>query len=381
MLKRLAIESSEAGEAETGRGALHVVLGSAPGVGKTWAMLNEGRRLRDSGVDVVCGYIETHGRAETADQIGDLEIIPRTSIPYRGVVVEEMDVAAILARKPAVCLVDELAHTNVPGSEREKRWQDVEVLRDAGIDVISTLNIQHLESLNDIIESITGVRVRETLPDDILEAPTTVALIDLPPDALRDRLREGKIYPSERAQLAMTQFFRVGNLTALRELALRRVAEGVETALERYMFEHDIHGPWAATETVMACFGPGPLAGQVLGHAWRIAHGLAASFVAIHATAVPLDELPDAQRRIIERDAELAEDLGAEVVIAHGPDLVKSILSVAQERNVTLIVIGHSTRSRWQELRQRSLVTELIRHARGYDLHIVADKGNTPDNT
>ena len=165
MLERLAAESGETGAADAGRGSLHVFLGSAPGVGKTWAMLNEGRRLKAAGVDVVCGYVETHGREETADQIGDLEVIPRKQISYRSVVVEEMDVDAILARKPAVCLVDELAHTNVPGSEREKRWEDVEVLRDARIDVISTINIQHLESLNDIIESITGVRVRETLPD------------------------------------------------------------------------------------------------------------------------------------------------------------------------------------------------------------------------
>ncbi len=375
MLERLAAESGGTGAADTGRGSLHVFLGSAPGVGKTWAMLNEGRRLMAAGVDVVCGYVETHGREETADQIGDLEVIPRQQISYRGVVVEEMDVDAILARKPAVCLVDELAHTNVPGSEREKRWEDVEVLRDAGIDVISTLNIQHLESLNDIIESITGVRVRETLPDWLLEEPTTVALVDLHPETLRQRMREGKIYPADRAQAAMSQFFRAGNLTALRELALRRVAEGVEVALEQYMADHQIAGPWAATETVMACFGPGPLAGQVLRHAWRLARGLDASFVAVHATKVPVRDLPDEKRRVIERDSELAEDLGAEVVIVEGPYFVNSILKVARERNVTLIVIGHSTRSRWQELRTHSLVTELIRHARGYDILVVADRG------
>jgi two-component system, OmpR family, sensor histidine kinase KdpD len=375
MLERLAAESGSPDSANTGRGSLHVFLGSAPGVGKTWAMLNEGRRLMAAGVDVVCGYVETHGREETAVQIGDLEVIPRQQISYRGVVVEEMDVDAILARRPAVCLVDELAHTNVPGSEREKRWEDVEVLRDAGIDVISTLNIQHLESLNDIIESITGVRVRETLPDRLLEAPTTVALVDLHPETLRQRMREGKIYPADRAQAAMSQFFRAGNLTALRELALRRVAEGVEVALEQYMADHQIAGPWAATETVMACFGPGPLAGQVLRHAWRLARGLDASFVAVHATNFPVRDLPDEKRRVIERDSELAEDLGAEVVIVEGSDFVNSILNVARERNVTLIVIGHSTRSRWQELRKHSLVTELIRRARGYDILVVADRG------
>jgi two-component system sensor histidine kinase KdpD len=378
MLESMTTEPGVADEyGHTGRGTLHVFLGSAPGVGKTWAMLNEGRRLQAAGVDVVCGYIETHGREETAAQLGDLEIIPRQQIHYRGVVVEEMDVGAILARKPGICLVDELAHTNVPGSERAKRWEDVEVIRDAGIDVISTLNIQHLESMNDIIESITGVRVRETLPDAILDAPTTVALIDLPPDAIRRRLREGKIYPPDRARAAMTQFFRTGNLTALRELALRQVAEGVESSLEHYMAEHHISGPWAATETVMACFGPGPLAGQVLRRGWRLAHRLAATFIAVHATPVPLSELPVEKRRVIERDSELAEDLGAEVLIVEGSDLVQSILTIARERNVTQIVIGHSTRSRWQELRRRSLVTELIRHARGYDIHVVADKGDS----
>jgi two-component system sensor histidine kinase KdpD len=366
--------------ARTGtRGALQVYLGAAPGVGKTWAMLNEGRRLHDSGVDVVCGFIETHGRAETAAQIGDLEVVPRLQLAYRGVLIEEMDTAAILRRRPAVCLVDELAHTNAPGSEREKRWQDVEVLRDAGIAVLATLNVQHLESVNDIIEDITGVRVRETVPDAILADPTTVLLIDLPPEGLRQRLREGKIYPPDRASAAIDNYFRVGNLIALREIALRQVAEGVETALEKYMADHQIAGPWAATETVLACFGPGPLASQVLRHAWRMASGLNAGFIALHATKVPLAQLPADQQRVIKRDRELAEDLGAEVIIVEGADLVESILSVAGRHNVTQIVIGHSQRPRWQELLGRSLVTELIRRARGYDIHVVADRGNHPN--
>ncbi|HYI15987.1 MAG TPA: universal stress protein [Thermomicrobiales bacterium] len=377
LLRRIGDEGGAQG-LHTGRGGLHVFLGSAPGVGKTWAMLNEGRRLRDAGIDVVCGYVETHGRRETEAQIGDLELIPRKAVAYRGVIVEEMDVDAILAREPAVCLVDELAHTNAPGSERDKRWQDVELLRDAGISVITTLNIQHLESLNDIIESITGVRVRETLPDWLLDAPATVTLIDLDPETLRQRLRDGRIYPVDRAEAAMGQFFRAGNLTALRELALRRVAEGVEVALERYMADHQIAGPWAATETVLACFGTGPLASQVLRHAWRLARGLDASFVAVHATKVPLAELPDVDRRVIERDIELAEDLGAEVVIAQGTDYVRAILDIARQQNATQIVIGHSQRPRWHELLGRSLVTELIRHARGYDIHVVADRGTAP---
>jgi two-component system sensor histidine kinase KdpD len=382
MLARIA-EESEAPSYEHDRaprrGKLHVYLGAAPGVGKTYAMLLEGRRLRAAGVDVVCGFIETHGRAETAAQIGDLEVVPRRQIHYRGVIIEEMDTEAIVTRAPRVCLVDEIAHTNAPGSEREKRWQDVEVLRAAGIAVLATLNIQHLESLNDVVEAITGIAVRETVPDHVLEDPTTVSLVDLHPDALRERLREGKIYPGERARQAMENYFRTGNLTALREIALRRVAAGVESSLEQYMASHDIAGPWAATETVMACFGSGPLSGQVLRHAWRLARGLDASYLAVHATRVPFDEIPEAERRILERDMELAEDLGAEVVIAAGPDLVASILRVARERNATQIVIGHSTRSRWQELRGKSLVNELIRRARGYDIHVVADRARASD--
>jgi two-component system sensor histidine kinase KdpD len=356
------------------RGKLHVFLGAAPGVGKTFAMLNEGRRLQDSGVDVVCGYIEPHGRAETTALIGDLEVVPRSRVSYRGVIVEEMDTDAILARKPQVCLVDELAHTNAPGSPREKRYEDIELLLEAGIDVLSTLNIQHLESLNDIVESITGVQVRETVPDEVLDNPTTVHLVDLHPEALRTRLREGKIYPPDRVRQAADNFFRTGNLTALRELALRTMAEGVESSLERYMAEHDIAGPWAATETVLACVAGRPLSGRVLRHAWRLAHGLDADLIAVHVSREALEALPGEQRRAIEGNLELAEDLGAETLVIVSNDTVGAILAVARERNVTQLVIGHSARSRWQERLGRSLVHELIRAARGYDIHVVADR-------
>jgi two-component system sensor histidine kinase KdpD len=219
---------------EGGRGRLRVYLGAAPGVGKTYTMLQEGRRLKAGGHDVVVGLIETHGRAETAAQIGDLEVIPRQQIDYRGVAIEEMDTETILRRKPEIVLVDELAHTNAPGSARQKRWEDVEVLRNAGIDVIATLNIQHLESLNDVVASITGVEVRETIPDQILDGATEVQLVDLPIEGLLERLEQGKIYPPERARQALQNFFRAGNLTALRELALRSTAAGVDERLESY---------------------------------------------------------------------------------------------------------------------------------------------------
>ena len=220
-------------------------------MGKTYAMLNEGRRLKADGYDVVAGFVESHGRAETEAQIGDLEVVPRLRIPYRGVIVEEMDTEAILARKPQIVLVDELAHTNAPGSPRAKRFEDVEVLRDAGIDVITTVNIQHLEGLQDVVAGITGVEVRETLPDRVLE-DADVQLVDLPTEALIERLRQGKVYPPQRAQQALQHFFRPGNLTALREMALRRTAEGVEDALTDYMHEHRIDDIWPA---VRACAG------------------------------------------------------------------------------------------------------------------------------
>lgn len=377
LLARLQAEAAST-DAPRERGSLHVFLGAAPGVGKTWAMLHEGQRLRSLGVDVVCGLIETHGREETAAQIDELEVIPRRQTSHRGVQLEEMDTDAILQRHPEVCLIDELAHTNAPGSPRTKRWQDVELLRDAGIDVLSTLNVQHLESVNDIVEAITGVRVRETVPDAILEDPTIVHLIDLHPEGLRQRLREGRIYPEARAQAAMNNYFRVGNLTALREIALRQVAQGVESSLEKYMAAHEIAGPWAATETVLACFGSGPLSGQVLRHAWRLAHGLNATFVAIHATRLPLAQVAAEERQRLERDIQLAEDLGAEVIVAEGPDYVTSILTTARQHNATCIVIGHAPHSRWQELRGKSLVAELLRRASGVDIVVVADRDARP---
>lgn len=381
MLARIAEEQAVDAYAtpDGRRGKLHVYLGAAPGVGKTYAMLNEGHRLKAAGRDVVCGYIEAHGRAETTALIRDLEVVPRREIAYRGVIVDEMDTEAILKRNPQVCLVDELAHTNAPGSPRLKRFEDIAVLLEAGIDVLSTLNIQHLESLNDIVESITGVQVRETVPDAVLDSPTTVHFVDLHPDALRVRLREGKVYPADRASLAAENFFRTGNLTALRELALRTMAEGVESSLERYMAEHDIAGPWAATETVLACVAGQPLSGRVLRHAWRLVHGLDAGFIALHVSRRPLEQLSEEQRRAIEGNLELAEDLGAEAVVIVADDIVAAILECARERNVTQIVIGHSARSRWQERFGRSLVNELIRAARGYDIHVVADRSTTPE--
>jgi two-component system sensor histidine kinase KdpD len=238
-------------------------------------MLNEARRLKGEGHDIVAGFVESHGRPETEDQLGNLEVIPRVRIPYRGVMIEEMDTEAILTRKPEIVLIDELAHTNPPGSPRGKRYEDVEVLRDAGIDVISTLNIQHLDSLQDVVTGITGVEVRETIPDRILE-DADVQLVDLPTDALIERLQQGKVYPPHRAQQALQHFFRPGNLTALREMALRWTALGVEDALTDYMHEHRIEEIWPAGERVLVLVDADPAAGAVLRNAWRLGSALRA---------------------------------------------------------------------------------------------------------
>src|SRR5690242_4614721 len=263
------------------RGRLRVYLGMAAGVGKTYAMLNEGQRRKARGTDVVIGYVETHGRVLTEQQIGDLEVVPRKHIVYRGVTLEEMDVDAVIARRPQVALVDELAHTNAPGSRNAKRYQDVEELLAAGITVISTLNIQHLEGLNDIVEAITGVRQRETLPDRILDEADEVELVDLSPEALRSRLRHGNVYPPERAQKALEHYFSPSNLTALRELALRRIAEKTTAQLEALVedsgeSEEPETTPWMATDRVMVAFSEHPHAQQLLRDGWRLARALKA---------------------------------------------------------------------------------------------------------
>src|SRR5437588_3633382 len=276
-----AAQGTGAGRYPHRRGRLRVYLASAAGAGKTYAMLNEGHRRESRGTDVVVGYVETHKRPLTEAQIGDLEILPRKEVTYRGVTLEEMDTEAIIARHPKVALIDELAHTNVPGSKHTKRYQDVEEILDAGIDVVTTLNIQHLESLNDLVASITGVRVRETLPDWILDQADEVELIDISPHALRQRMKHGNIYPLDRIDTALNNFFREGNLTALRELALRRTAEKTEEQLEQFMTGHRIAQARSASERVLVGFDARPHTREVIRTAWRLAHGLHADLIAV----------------------------------------------------------------------------------------------------
>jgi two-component system sensor histidine kinase KdpD len=360
-----------ADDERTGRGRLRVFLGAAPGVGKTYAMLNEARRLKAEGHDVVAGFIEPHGRPETEAQIGDLEVIPRRQAPYRGVIVEEMDTDAILARQPEIVLVDELAHTNAPGSPRAKRYEDVQALRDAGIDVISTLNIQHLDSLQDVVAGITGVEVRETIPDRALD-DADVQLVDLPSDALIERLRQGKVYPPQRAQQALQHYFRPGNLTALREMALRRTAVGVEEALTGYMHEHHIDDIWPAAERVLVLVDADPAAGVVLRNAWRLGSALRGELVAV-AVVPPggLERLPAADQQAITKGLALADDLGMRVRVIESTDVAAAVAAAVLEEHATLVVMRHIRQSGWHRLRGRSLVDDLLDRLDNVDIHLV----------
>lgn len=357
------------------RGRLRIYLGMAAGVGKTYAMLNEGRRRKARGTDVVVGYVETHKRPLTEQQIGNLEVIPRKQIVYRGVMLEEMDTDAILKRHPQVALVDELAHTNVPSSRHEKRYQDVGDLLAAGITVISTLNVQHLEGLNDIVEAITGVRQREALPDRILDEADEVELVDISPEALRARLRHGNVYPPERAERALANYFSQSNLTALRELALRRVAEKTEAQLDELVHrqDRDDEPAWAttATERVMVAFDDRPHSAQLIRDGWRLAHGLKAPLLAVTVARFAPAAAASSPKDALQEHILLAEDLGAEVIRVEGRDVAKELARVARERHVTQIVIGQPDRSRWFEVVRGSVVNRLLRYPTGADIHVV----------
>lgn len=370
------------------RGRLRVYLAAAAGAGKTYAMLNEGHRRESRGSDVVVGYVETHKRPQTAAQIGDLEVLPRKKIAYRGVILEEMDTEGILARHPQVVLVDELAHTNAPGSRHAKRYQDVQDMLDAGINVVTTLNVQHLESLNDVVASITGVRVRETLPDWILDQADEVELIDISPAALRQRMKHGNIYPPARIETALENFFREGNLTALRELALRRTADKTETQLQQYMTGHRIEQLWPASERVLVGFDHRPHTRQVIRAAWRLAHGLHADLIAVsvepagyHALSARVIGLlkygnqAKQQREMarcrLEENATLAEDLGAEVIRISSRDIARALVEIAREHQITQLVLGQPARSRWEEIIRGSTTNRVLRLSTEIDIHLV----------
>jgi len=358
---------------EEERGKLTVFLGAAAGVGKTYAMLEAARERLAEGVDVVVGWVETHGRAETEALLKGLPVIPPRYLPYRGREFAEMDLEALLARRPGLALVDELAHTNIPGSQHARRYQDVEELLAAGIDVYTTLNIQHLESLNDIVAQITGVRVRETVPDSVLER-AQIQLIDIPPEELILRLKEGKVYVPEMAGEALRKFFRPGNLNALRELALRYAARRVDRQVEKYMRLHGIAGPWPAGERVMVCVSPSPFSARLIRIARRMAEGLQAEWLAVYVEAPRRFPHREEDRARLVRNLRLAEELGAETISINGHDVAEELLELARKRNVSQIIIGKPLHSRFWEWIHGSVVDRVIRKSEGISVHVIPGK-------
>lgn len=362
------------------RGKLKIFLGAAPGVGKTYQMLLAARRKKADGVDVVVGVVETHGRVETQALLDGLEVLPRKPQAYKGRQQLEMDLDAILKRRPQLVLVDELAHTNAAGSRHPKRYQDVEELLAAGINVWSTLNIQHLESLNDVIARITQVRVRETVPDRVFESADEVEVVDVTPDELIQRLHEGKVYSREQAQRALQNYFKPGNLTALRELALRRTAERVDEQMRSYMRRHAIPGPWAASERILVMVSERPIATDLVRYAKRVAERLDARWIAAYVETARTHQLDESERERIHEALRLAERLGADTVtLPGGARIADAVLAYARENNVTQIVIGKSRRTRWFELLHGSVVRELVERAGGITVHVVAEHSATPE--
>ena len=362
----------KAEEARQHRGKLKIFLGAAAGVGKTFAMLEAVREQRADGVDAVVGYVETHGRAETDALLQGLEILPPRMVDYRGTALREFDLDAALARRPALILVDELAHTNAAGLRHAKRWQDVVELLDAGIDVYTTMNVQHIETLNDVVAKITGVVVRETVPDSVFEQADEVELIDLPPDELLERFKDGKVYMPEQAQEAVKNFFRKGNLIALRELALRRTAERVDAQMRVYMHEHAIGKAWPTAERLLVCISPGPESARLVRAAKRMADRLGAPWLAAYVETPAQLRLSAEVRDRVTQTLRLAEQLGAETVRLPGEKMSEAILSFAHDRNVTKIVVGKPRRRLWTRILIGSIVDALVQGSGDIDIYVIS---------
>jgi two-component system sensor histidine kinase KdpD len=354
------------------RGRLKIFLGYAAGVGKTYAMLEAAHQRKQQGIDVVVAYVQTHGRAETDAMLQDLEVIPSRAVEYRGILLREMDVDAVLSRHPQLALVDELAHTNAPGSRHLKRYQDVEELLAHGIDVYATLNIQHIESLNDVVAQITGVTVRETVPDRVIDETTELELVDLPPDELLTRLREGKVYLPDQAARAIQRFFRPGNLTALRELTMRRAAERVDDQMLAYMQTRAIPGPWPAKENLLVCVNPAPLAERLVRTARRLADQLNAEWTAIYVETHEHLRLSPADKDRLNRTLHLAEELGATSITLPGRSTADAVLTYARNHNVTKIIVGKPIRSRWYELLRGAVADHIIGQAAPIDVYVIS---------
>jgi two-component system sensor histidine kinase KdpD len=351
------------------RGELRIYLGAAPGVGKTFAMLGEAHRRRERGTDVVAAVVETHGRKRTAELLVGIELIPPHLVTYRGLDFPELDVDAVLTRHPEVVLVDELAHTNTPGSTNPKRWQDVEALRDAGITVISTVNVQHLESLNDVVAQITGIEQQETVPDEVVRRADQIELVDITPEALRRRLSHGNVYASERIDAALSNYFRQGNLTALRELALLWLADQVDAALAKYRADHEISDMWEARERVVVAVTGGDESETLVRRAFRIASRSSAELMIVHV--VRGDGLSGVSAPQMGKIRELATSLGATVHTVVGDDVSGALLDFAREMNATQLVLGTSRRSRWARIFAEGISTATVQNSGKIDVHMV----------
>jgi two-component system sensor histidine kinase KdpD len=363
-------------------GHFRIYLGAAAGVGKTYAMLSEGHRRKDRGADVVIGYVETYGRRLTEELIGDLEVVPRKAVEYRGIHLEEMDIDAVVARKPKLALVDELAHTNVPGSGRnEKRWQDVLEILGAGIDVITTVNIQHLESIADEVETMTGVKVRERVPDWVVRKANQIELVDSSPEQLRRRMLHGNIYPKDKVSQALTHFFKTDNLIALRELALRFLADETDEQLLAHLRQHEVGGQWETSERIMVAVGTEPGADVLMRRAARLAARVKADLDVVHVVGEDVDDTSPQDDMQDGKLHKLATTLGAQWFEVRDVNPARAIASFAREHQITQIVIGSSRRSWWQHLTGHgSNVRRVLKEAGavGIDVHVIARREPLP---
>lgn len=353
-------------------GIFKVFLGYAPGVGKTYNMLSEGIRRRSRGEDVIVGVVETHGRKAIAELATRLEAVPRRQLEYRGASFEEMDVDAVLARKPQVALVDELAHTNVEGSKHRKRYEDVLELLDANIDVLSTMNVQHIESLTPLVQSVTGVTVRETVPDWVMQRVNEIVLADLTPEALQTRMRRGDIYPVDRAERALGHFFRPGNLIALRELALQQVARAVDRSLESYLEKEGTGISVGVRERIAVCISSNPAAQYLIARAGRMAQRIDAELYVIYVD-IGVDDTPDNQRTLAQ-NVRFAENMGAQVIRTKGKSVAEEVAKVVREKHITQVVFGRSAQSGWRRYFYLTAIHKFLRDAPAVDVHIVTQE-------
>jgi two-component system, OmpR family, sensor histidine kinase KdpD len=357
---------------EKAKGSLKVFLGYAPGVGKTYSMLSEAIRRHSRGEDVVIGVVETHGRKGIAELVPQLEVVPRRKIDYKGTLFEEMDVDAILARKPAVVLVDELAHTNIPGSKHRKRYEDVLEILDAKIDVLSTVNIQHIESIAPTVNAITGVVVREFVPDWVLQLSDETVMVDLTPEALQNRMKRGDVYHTQKVEQALKNFFRRGNLIALRELALRQVAEQVDRSLSSYMEEKDIQGTWAVRERIAVCISSNPRAQYLLARAARMARRMDAELYAVHVDTGKNGNVRD--ETALTANLQFAESLGAKTVRLKGDNVSDAAARFVKEKHITQMIFGRSAVEGIHKILYMNAISRFLRDAPAVDVHIVTQE-------